>query len=200
METRGLSLISFDKEILENRLRSFFDPTVSNDAMFAISPELMGKYSRYNGMDDRARILAKMDFSEEQIKKFYFKPFDNRFRYADAQRPLWSEPSTALTSQAWEGNSFLVTRTHGVKKSEGFPIYFTKSVFERDVISGHARAIPFFRGYPKQAKTSQQSLYTDIDDQVSADLSEAARIYLQSLGFTDIDDDRETASLIWYHA
>ena len=199
METRGLSLISTQKSILISKMRNFFDKNITNEEMKIICPEIMDKYCRYEGMKDRPKIIEKMNFSEEFIMPFVFKPFDLRFCYGDTRRPLWSEPSNALSEQSWNGNLFLISRMAGVKDSEGFPLYITNTCFERDVISGHARAIPFRLKTEKE--TNEFSLPgMEQAERITANLSDYARKYLLSLGFPNPDADKETAELVWMHA
>lgn len=121
METRGLSLISHGREELAERMRRFLEPSVSNEDMARACPEIMAKYCRYEGTRDRARIIEKMKYSPSFIRRMQFKPFDSRWHYSDAQRPLWSEPSAHLVAQAWDGNVFLISRMAGVKQPEGAP-------------------------------------------------------------------------------
>jgi len=205
METRGLSLISFDKAPLLERMRAFLDPTVSNDDMTRMSPEIMARYCRYDGKTDRPRIQEQISFSEADVGSFQFKPFDVRFAYLKTERPLWSEPSTALADQNWKGNSFVVSRVSGVKVPEGAPLYFETSSFERDVISGHARAIPIrLRPKPEKAnrKLTKGGFLADagVEMAETANLSRTARRYIAAVGIEDPDKDAETAGLIWMHA
>lgn len=201
METRGLSLISFDFEPLLNRMRSYFNPKVSDHEISMLSPELMKKYSRYDGVQDRPRILGLTSFSENKIGRLQFKPFDVRYAYLDTLRPLWSEPSTELAKQSWDGNSFLVSRVSGTKPNEGAPVYFQRYAFERDVITGHARAIPWWiRSHHSFNKKNGMVPLFDVEPTVAANLSPTARAYLKALGLPDPDADAETAALIWLHA
>jgi len=213
METRGLALISSDPKVLEIRLRMFFDPTVTNEEMAKACPEIMAKYARYDGMTDREAIQKKMDFSSKFIRRFCFKPFDVRFCYADAQRPLWSEPSTSLAAQAWNGNSFIISRLAGVKSPEGTPFHFSNGEFERDVISGHARAFPIRLQTAPKAKAKKKddgngefgTILHEVAPaynagKITANLSPAARAYLAKLGINNPDDDADAAALIWMHA
>jgi len=207
METRGFSLISHQRELLIDRMKAFFDAGISNESMKEICPEIMDSYCRFDGMRDRGKILAKMKFSTDMVQLFSFKPFDSRWCYSDVQRPLWSEPSSALAVETWVGNSFLISRMTGVKDPEGPPLFFSTVAFERDIISGHARAIPL------RVKTGTSSLLIRAKDsghqtlpgmeteveKITANLSPASRTYLASLDLPDPDTDQATAELIWYH-
>ena len=201
METRGLSLISHDEAPLVARMKSFFDKSISNEEMRRLCPEIMRKYCRYEGEIDRAKIQAKMVFSEINVAPFLFKPFDVRYCYGDCQRPLWSEPSIALSEQSWDGNFFLITRMAGVKNPEGFPIYFASSIFERDIISGHARALAI-RCLPTgkvKGKYEKRQISFFASEPV-ANLSATARTYLARLEIKNPDEDVEASFLIWMHA
>jgi len=213
METRGLSLISSDPKELDVRLRMFLDPATTNEEMARICPRIMAKYARYDGLKDRSAIQKKLSFSAEFIRRFCFKPFDIRFCYADAQRPLWSEPSTSLSAQAWKGNAFIISRLAGVKSPEGTPFLFSTAEFERDVISGHARAFPIRLRAVPQCKAKKKDdgngefgnilheagpAYTAA--KITANLSPAARAYLTKIGITNPDDGEAAAALIWMNA
>jgi hypothetical protein len=192
-------------------MEAFLDEGIPNDEMRKICPELMRRQSRYDGEVDRARIIKGGTYSPDYIRGFHFKPLDCRFSYADTRRPLWSEPSTALAAQTWEGNAFLVARLRKVKEPEGTPFYFVKTAFERDVITGHARAIPLLlapTAVGKGRKAKGQVSFLDAPPK--ANLSAAARAYLGGLGVKDpdlsaealakADAGAETAGLVWMHA
>jgi hypothetical protein len=186
------------------------DPAITNEEM--AKTRIMAKYARYNGLKDRSAIQKKMSFSAKFIRRFCFKPFDLRFCYADAQRPLWSEPSTSLSAQTWKGNAFIISRLVGVKSPEGSPFLFSTSEFERDVISGHARAFPIRLravsqselkkkddGNGEMASILHEAAPAYHADKTSANLSPAARAYLDKLGIQNPDDDADAAALIWMH-
>lgn len=93
------------------------------------------------------------------------------------------------------------------KDPEGSPMLFTACLSDDHIIAPDAVAIPFqlrASSSPKRKKNEKQDALPGHEaapeNEVTANLSPRARAYLAALGITDVDDDREAAALIWYHA
>ncbi|HMS39658.1 MAG TPA: N-6 DNA methylase [Pyrinomonadaceae bacterium] len=205
VERRGFALISIQKEPLSERIRKYFDKEISNEEIRQIHSSLMMTGNRIIGPEAREKILNEFTFDESRIVHYPFKPFDVRFCYLENLRPLFSEPSPQLLQQRFEGNAFLISRDTADKTPEGMPFYFSNLVCDYDCVSGHARHFPLYYKpnllkKSKKKNENQVGLFGEVQEETRANLSEFARNYLQNLGFTEIDSDAETASLIWYHA
>ncbi|MCE5283130.1 MAG: DNA methyltransferase, partial [Deltaproteobacteria bacterium] len=207
VERRGFALISMGKDLLADRISSYFDETVSDDEIKNIHSSLMMTGNRIIGPEARKKILNEFQYDESRIVRYPFKPWDVRWCYLDNLRPLFSEPSPQLLNQRFSGNSFFITRDTADKDPEGPPFFFSSVVCDYDFISGHARHFPLFLKKREDQKASRQLNGSHIlpgmeqeAEKITANLSLTARAYLASLNLPNPDTDRETAEMIWYHA
>jgi len=207
VERRGFALISVDRDALASRMRSYFDPSVSDDEIRNIYPSLMMTGNRIVGPEARKKVLKDFEKCDETcIIHYPFKPFDVRWCYLENLRPLFSEPSPQLLAQRQvPGNRFFITRDTADKHPEGPPFYFSALVCDYDCISGHARHFPIRVIAP--AKTRKHTAQVEMahgkessPTEPKANLSAPARTYLTKLGIGNPDADAETAGLIWMHA
>ena len=151
----------------------------------------------------------------DHLRRYALRPFDVRWCYYSAERPLWNEPRPKLWAQCWNGNAFLMSRPAGVASPEGVPFFYTPLLGDNDFLRGHAYYFPFRlrAASPATAKRKEDGngefgsilqeaapAYAGAGGQTTANLSPAARAYLAHLGIKHPDADAETAALIWLHA
>ena len=187
VERRGQALFSIDLEPLTNRLRAYFDPSVSDEMIAEIYPSLMMTGNRIVGPDARRKILAKFAFEPQNIVRYPFKPLDERWCYLTNLRPLFSEPSPDLLRQRVEGNIFVITRDAADASVEGVPFFCSPHVCDYHSISGEARHFPVLLNDSRALKPGQL-----FDDTLLADcaaprpnLSPSAVEYLTTIGVGD---------------
>ena len=208
VERRGNSLIAFetDKDKL-HLLKKYFDPNISDSEIRAIAPGWMKSSGEFNAKATRAKLKRGIKYNPAKIVRYPFKPFDVRLAYLDSDiQPLFSRPSPDLLAlNAIPQNAFLITRDTADKSPEGPPFYYSGLVCDYDCISGHARHFPFQVCAVKTQKSKNGNngeLFQDeeiLDTKPTANLSAAARSYLNRLGFKNLEADADTASLLWMH-
>jgi len=208
VERRGNSLIAFetDKDKL-HLLKKYFDPNISDSEIRAIAPGWMKSSGEFNAKATRAKLKRGIKYNSAKIVRYPFKPFDVRLAYLDSDiQPLFSRPSPDLLAlNAIPQNAFLITRDTADKSPEGPPFYYSGLVCDYDCISGHARHFPFQVCAVKTQKSKNGNngeLFQDeeiLDTKPTANLSAAARSYLNRLGFKNLEADADTASLLWMH-
>ncbi|MEI8374125.1 MAG: type ISP restriction/modification enzyme [Planctomycetota bacterium] len=205
VERRGNSLISIDRDLLEERMVAYFDPTVQDSEVARYHASLMMTGNRIVGPEARKKLLKEHSFSLTHVVQYPFKVFDVRWGYLANIRPLFSEPSPHLLKQRFPGNSFFITRDTADKSPEGPPFYFSSLVCDYDAISGHARHFPLLlKNGPRLNKQAETTLFAALGDKPEADepvanLSRAARQFLEKLKLKNPDDPK-VARLIWMHA
>ena len=203
VERRALALISIDKSPLIFRMKKYFDKNVSNEEIATIYPSLMMTGNRIIGSEAREKITRGFTYDENCIVRYPFKPFDIRRCYLENLRPLFSEPSPQLlTHRSVPNNSFFITRDTADKKIEGPPFLFGTLVCDYDCISGHARHFPVRlreESRTRDKNDATPNMFGD-DAVITANLSDATRVYLKSLGISNPDKDAHTAELIWTHS
>lgn len=195
MEKRGSALIDIDRDALEQRMKMYYDPAVSWEALDALDTGLTKNAARFDAKKAQAKVQSVEAYQTERLRRYALRPFDNRWCYYSSVRPLWNEPRPKLWAQCWEGNTFLMSRPSGVASPEGAPICYTSLLGDNDYQRGHAYY------FPLRLRPEQGTLFAGGEDEKpSANLSAYARKYLASLGIDNPDQDEETAGLIWMHA
>ncbi|MCK9374773.1 MAG: N-6 DNA methylase [Syntrophobacterales bacterium] len=210
IERRGNALIVFngEKEKL-SLLEAYLDPAKTDEEILSLAPRLMKSSGEFKAKKTRNLLKGRVDYAEDKIVRYPFKPFDIRLAYLDAGiQPLFSRPSPELLAQrVIPGNAFFITRDTPDKYPEGTPFFFSNLVCDYDSLSGHARLFPilvFPKSLQKANKTCPQNAtlpFAEVQEiKPTANLSNTARTYLAALGFPNPDTDTETAALIWMNA
>ncbi len=200
MEKRSGALIDIDRHNLAQRMQMYYDPQVNWEILQAMGTGLTEDAARFDAKMARTKILASETYNPNHFCRYALRPFETRWCYFSAVRPLWNEPRPKLWPQCWEGNSFLMSRPAGVASPEGIPFSFTRLLGDNDYLRGHAYYFPL-QIRPKLLK--QDSLFDNGDKSTNlpkANLSSYSRSYLTSLGIIDPDVDAAMATLLWMHA
>jgi hypothetical protein len=205
MEKRGGALIDIDRAALEQRMKMFYDPAINWETLQELGTGLTEDAARFDAKRARAKVIETENYDPTHLRHYALRPFDTRWCYYSATRPLWNEPRPVLWAQSWAGNSFLMSRPAAAASPEGAPLFFTTLLGDNDFLRGHAYYFPFrLRISNTKKKNNAQSHFfaaeRDSDDTPKANLSPTARAYLAALGINDPDADEETAGLVWMHA
>lgn len=199
MEKRGGALIDINREDLEQRMKMYFDKNVDFETLHRLNTGLTKDAARFGAKKAREKLQTTV-YEDKKLQRYSLRPFDTRWCYYSSLRPLWNEPRPTLWRHFEKGNSFLASRPAGAASPEGFPMYFTNLLGDNDSLRGHAYYFPFYLYNAGSNKNeSQNHLFGEAHNEIRTNLSEKARQYLQSLGFSDIDESAEEASLIWFH-
>ena len=215
MEKRGGALMDFDRQALEMRMRQYYDLNVSMEQLKADGSPLAEDAARFDAKKAREKVLAAETFEPEHVRRYALRPYDVRWCYYSAERPLWNEPRPKLWAQCWKGNQFLMTRPAGVASPEGVPFFYTPLLGDNDFLRGHAYYFPFRLRAGASAKPKKKDdgngefgsileeaapAYGAGEAKTISNLSPAARAYLARLGIKNPDADADMAALIWLHA
>ncbi len=200
MEKRGGALIDIDRDQLEKRMKRYFDKSVSWENLQQLKSGLTNDMSGFDAKKTREKLQSISSFQAERLLPYSIRPFETRSCYFSEISPLWNRSRPTLWQHFGGDNLFLVSRPAGVASPEGIPLYFTSLLGDNDSLRGHAYYFPFRLRVVEKQSENQANLFGEAKAETRANLSEFARKYLESLGFTEIDNDAETASLIWYHA
>ena len=202
IERRGNSLIVFDAKELAV-LQDYLDPSKTDDEIRLVAPAFMKSSGEFQAEQARAKLKGNAAFDAKKVRKYPFKPFDNRVAYLDATiQPLFSRPAPDLLHHSGiTANRYFITRDTADKSPEGPPFYYSPLVCDYDFISGHARHFPVLLAPTVKAKGKKAKGQTSfIVAPPTANLSAPARAYLAGLGVKDVDGDADAAGLVWMHA
>jgi len=200
MEKRGGALIDIDRNELEQRMKVYFDPKIDWETLKGLKAGLTDDAARFEAKKARAKVIASESFDSSRLRRYALRPFDIRWCYYSPTRPLWNEPRPTLWAQCWDGNAFLLTRFKCSKDPEGSPFYFTPLLSDDHFLTPDAVAIPIRLRLESVEQSANQMTMLDESNAKTANLSLHARTYLAALGFSNLDNDTDTAALIWMHA
>ena len=110
-EKRGGALIDLNKDILEKRMRLYYDLEVNWESLQSLFPGLTRDVARFDAKKARDKILAAEKYNSSHIRRYTLRPFETRWCYYSPIRPLWNEPRPIFWAQCWEGNRFLISTT-----------------------------------------------------------------------------------------
>ncbi|MBV5299110.1 MAG: N-6 DNA methylase [Rhodoferax sp.] len=198
-DARDEALYGDTKKILEDRFTSYFNAKFESSCLGELHPGLANPKSDYDPVAVRKDLMHRSAFDVAKIRSIQIKPFDRKFFYGETVGKLCCRPSPDLLKQA-DNNFFFITRSHGVTSPEGFPVFFAKSIVERDALRGHARHVPFWLETEKIKTSKGVDMFASAATMRRCNLSTLARQYLATLGLPNPDTDQHTAELIWMHA
>ena len=195
-EDRQFNLIGFDHETLSQRMKQYFDPAVSLEALAIAAPGLAKNSAGYNARKTREKLLVKQGFEPTSLTPYLIRPFDQRISYFVLTDNLWKRSRPELFKQVFPGNAFLYSRPGSSSSAEGIPMFWATSLVAREAVNGKKAG-----GFPILLRTPSKSftLFDTLEAHTAANLSADARAYLTSLDLTDLDALPQ-AGLIWYHA
>jgi Type ISP C-terminal specificity domain/N-6 DNA Methylase len=205
LEKRKGSLIGFDPALLSQRMWNYYDPSVTWNQLRALGTGLTQDAAAYDAQNVRQRLLTLEQFETANIRRMMLLPMDVRWCYHTLGPGLWNRARPDYSRQVWSGNGFLVARKRAVANPEGVPFFFTSVIADEHAFLKDAYYVPLMLRHeaPPPAATDGQADFLDHVEQPPpiqiANLSEAARAYLATLGITDSDRDMDTAALLWQH-
>jgi len=198
-ENRRQGLEAISQNEVADRMRAYYDLGVTPEVVSRLHPGLMMDAAGFDAQNTRRLLQRESSFSEDNVWRFWFKPFDLRWAYVERRGRLWNSVRPNLLDQAWDGNAFLMARCHSPRSGDGAAFFFSQHISDQHALHKDAYFIPIRLQHGHAGNGPQGSLI-DSGVTTTANLSPAARAYLASLGITDPDTDAETAGLIWMHA
>ena len=171
---------------------TYFDASLDWDQFKIQGIGLAENAARFDAKKARTRLIHDEGFKPEQIVPYYVRPFDFQFCYYSGIRPLWNEPRPQLWD--WSriaGNQYLASRQMRGGEPEGPPFYFLSCIGDDHALRTDAYFFPM-RFHDDKGGLFGKSEVTNLSIQ--------ARLYLNGLGFTNIDDDPAIYSSPWWHA
>ncbi len=195
--SRDMDLVEIDKARLEERMQAYFDASLSDADLFQIAPNLMTSSARYDAKATRV-FLTGLGIGSGFIVRCQYRPFDMRFMYWHPQTKLLDEKREELFGFVQAGNVFLTSRQKAERSEEGSPFYLTKQLPDYHLTRPGCTCFPLTVRGMKKGKT----LFTGSDTSASplANLSQAARKYLEKIGITNADADDDAAGILWIHS
>jgi hypothetical protein len=107
--SRDDALVDIDRAALEQRMRQYFDPNVSDEEIRRIAPALMKDTARFDPKVTRT-ILQKRGFKPDNMVRYAYRPFDVRWLYWEAETKLLDEKRSEYFPHVFPQNIWLEAR------------------------------------------------------------------------------------------
>lgn len=180
----------------------FYDGSVDWAQLASEGGGLTKVAGNFEPQASRRRALRAEGFDPARLRRYAVFPFDVCWCYWTELSPLWNRPRPALVAQAWAGNRFIIARPSARRPDEGVPVYATAALPDHHLLDPNVVAIPFRLRQLPAADTgpAEQATLPLLEETPRANLSPAARRYLDALGMEGCDLDAGIAAAPWLHA
>ena len=110
-------------------MKQYFDPELEDSEIRAIMPTAVTSTAKFDAKKTR-RYLVQRGFKPENIVRYCYRPFDNRWLYWEPETALLDRKREEYFPQVFEGNSFLFTtgRTRKGTAELALPTPFLKII------------------------------------------------------------------------
>ncbi|MGD0076331.1 MAG: type ISP restriction/modification enzyme, partial [Candidatus Binataceae bacterium] len=122
-------VVDIDKERLIGRMKQYFDPTLSDQELRAVVPSAITNATRFDAKKTR-RYLIQRGFRPENVVRYCYRPFDDRWLYWEAETKLLDEKRSEYFPHVFEGNIWLAAVQQNRKE-------FDPPVVSRNLCSLH---------------------------------------------------------------
>jgi hypothetical protein len=191
-------LIAGDRTELEQRLAPYFDPRVPWEEIVASRSGPVEPAGRFDPPRARQRVLAAPDRGAPSVRRYALLPFDNRWCYWTATRPLWNEPRPELVGWIDGRTRVFVGRMNAERPNENAPAIVTRALPDYHLLRPNVVAMPM---HLHGAGTVARDLLNAAQEgRTRANLSSTIRSYLATLQLPDPDKDIAIGELVWLHA
>lgn len=102
-------VVDIDRDRLEERMRRYFDPDVSDEEMARLCPVAMASQQRFPAREVRRKLIQR-GFLPQNIVRYSYRPFDLRWLYWEPETKLLDEKRADYRPHVFPGNCSLVTQ------------------------------------------------------------------------------------------
>jgi predicted helicase len=102
-------VVDIDRNRLYERMELYFDPRVGHEDMRRRSPSAMISTARFNAEAVRD-YLRRRGFLERNVVRYYYRPFDVRWLYWEAETKLLDEKRAEYFPHVFDGNVWIVSQ------------------------------------------------------------------------------------------
>jgi len=197
MEKRGGSLIDIDRDALEQRMKDYFDPSMSWDEYRQKHIALTEEQSGFEPISARRKALEEDSFKQSMLLRYTLRPFEIRWCYYTQINPIWNRSRPSLWEQCFSGNHFLVSRMSPAKEPEGAAMYFANGLSDDHLLSPDASCFSFLQAENGGKESRQKTMFKP---KPQANLSSKAISFLTSLTRESGLGEMALAERLWFHA
>lgn len=132
-------LVDIDRDLLEHRIKRYFDSSISHEAIRQTQPEAMIQTAQYNPQKTR-ETLSRRGIDQSGFVQYMFRPMDLRWLYWEAETGLLGRKVPEYFPQVFEGNLCLVSQQ--IPRREWDPPQISSALGCLDLMDRSASFIP----------------------------------------------------------
>ena len=176
--SRDEFLVDIEREALEKRIASYFDPKVGNADLAKAYPTVMATGDGFSGMHVRAALLARAKQEDERaakedkpperagrIARFAYRPFDVRWLYWDPDEKLLDRERAEFSTNTVFDNRFL---TAGERNRMGV-FYKPQSI---SILGDHHLVESNVAIFPATVRQDSQNLESNVAKSLKEELAD----------------------------
>jgi predicted helicase len=99
-------VVDIDKDRLIERMKKYFDAALSDSEVREVMPTAMTSTARFDAKKTR-RYLIERGFNPENVVRYCYRPFDNRWLYWEPETKLLDEKRSEYFPHTFEKNIWL---------------------------------------------------------------------------------------------
>jgi hypothetical protein len=166
---RDRSLVSIDERELRERIETYFDKKKTNSEVEKVAADLMQKDARFEPLSTRS-FLTQRGINKNGFRKYYYRPFDARWLYWDADTKLLDEKRTEYIPHVAKDNPCMVLAQ---RTRKGFnPPVVTSQVVSYHVIESVSSAFPLKLNKKNATLLEDSGSQTNISNQAEEYIKE----------------------------
>jgi len=164
-------VVDIDRHLLKERMRSYFNPAVSNEEMKRICARAMENSDQFEAISSRERLIRR-GFLPEYIVRHSYRPFDTRWLYWEPETHLIGRKVPEYFPNITNDNIWIITQRR--PRADWRPPQLIRHIACLDLVDRGATAIPLYH----RQHFLQASLFGDQSDSMVANASEQTKSYL----------------------
>jgi len=173
-------VVDTDRDRLVDRMKQYFDPTISDEQMGRICARAMESTAQYDPKSVR-EYLSTRGFLPQYIVRYCYRPFDIRWLYWEPETGLLGRKVPDYFAQVLNSNKILFT-TGRTRKSRVEPAFSTRLLSDLNFMDSGARGIPLYLR-PAERELSEG----DNPETPVTNITESAAQYLREISVTEED-------------
>ncbi|MET0398557.1 MAG: type ISP restriction/modification enzyme [Longimicrobiaceae bacterium] len=177
------------KEVLEERMRTYFNGAVSLGEIGRLVPRAVEKTTQFDPAAVRD-FLVRRGFLPQYVVRYCYRPFDIRWLYWEPAPGLLGRRVPELFNEVFQGNRFIVM-TGRTRKPQIEPALVTERLTDLNSLDSGARCTPLY------LRRHSPDLFANSDHEgTRPNLSEGASDYLEQIGAGEEDLFFHTAAVL----
>ncbi len=156
--SRDYLVVDIDRDRLLQRMERYFDPELSDAEVRALVPAAMEDSGRFEAKKTR-RYLVQRGFKPENIVRYCYRPFDDRWLYWEPETKLLDEKRTEYFPHVFDGNMWLSAGQRNRKEAFYQP-QLTTLLADHHLVESNVGMFPLLLGSEGLFSSSSKSKTT----------------------------------------